>query len=544
MNEEVFLKRKKAIKVQRHLRGSGLWVLAVLLLALGALALYWRQTHPPAVVVPNPQAAEEALERQTYQAFRRQDKKDELQKLTENSFLDSRLKPLAGRPVLLAAGVKTWDGKHAESDEAPNLVKFQIIQGKGRLVFFKSYIPGQPVVGNTETQLITLAMDGYEAFVWLITDPDSQDEVVVKASLAPVGERAGFIDPQSEALFHVHPVAMTPDWEKKDVRVLCAQTYRNDSRPHAQVVDQFLFTYPSSVGVYKRDPTARIYEKGHLKFWRLDVKRTVVEALSWEERKDWKWEREKWHTIPPDLSGFVTHVDATGEHFGTLTYSQYDPLYGGQGNDQFRQGRWQLGEYLTKASQAGPEDLWLLKTQEEDANSPIEVEVSRTHHTGLGLDHGVSYWGETTHWICATGNLRTIYDMSYQKIVSFRAGKLPAVEEMKTQLSLLKNPIAPSTADQPVDYFFKSLGFSFRDITPRLESRFQKLGHPPGPMVTQVDSRGPLGLSGLMPEDVIVMADWVQTTNSEGLQKVLEELPANKALTLVYWRQGSYHWVF
>jgi hypothetical protein len=135
-------------------------------------------------------AAEEALEAKDYQDFLHQNKKDELQKLTENSFFDEGLKPLGGRPVLLAAGVKTWEGKHGETDEAPNVVKFEIVQGKGELAFFTEYFPGKPVVGLPKTQLQTLAMDGYQAFVWLITDPASHEEVVVKATLAPVGRRA------------------------------------------------------------------------------------------------------------------------------------------------------------------------------------------------------------------------------------------------------------------------------------------------------------------------------------------------------------------
>jgi hypothetical protein len=487
-------------------------------------------------------AAEEALETKNFQDFLHQNKKDELQKLTENSFFDSRLKPLAGRPVLLAAGVKTWDRRRGESDEAPNVVKFEIIQGKGTLAFFTEYFPGQPVAGLPKTQLQTLAMDGYEAFVWVITDPDSHGEVVVRASLAPVGMRAAFIDPQSEILFHVNPVPVTAADKQWDVRKICGQTYENDSKPHAETADNFIFTYPSSIGVYKLDQTASLYAGGKLKLWRKNLKGLVAEAEDWEEKHVWKWEREKWHTLPPDLLGLLTHVDDQ-RRLGVLSYSQYDPVYGGQGNDQFRQGRWQLGEYLTKATSVEPEDLWTLKTEQEDVNSPLAVEVSRTRHTNLQQNHGAFFWGETIHWICSTGNLGTVYDMLFKKINYFQAGRLPSNEELKTRLAQTPKFTAAPSADKPINDFLKSVGFSFQDITPKLESRFHKLGHPPGPVVTKVDSASALALSGLLPNDVILMVNWEQTTNALELQKVLGNRHPAEMLTFVFWRQGSYHWV-
>jgi len=487
-------------------------------------------------------AAEEALEAKNFKNFLHQNKKDELQKITENSFFDSRLKPLAGRPVLLAAGVKTWDHKRGETDESPNVVKFEIIQGKGTLAFFTEYFPGQPVAGLSKSQLQTLSMDGYEAFVWLITDSDSHEEVVVRASLAPVGMRADFIDPQSEVLFHVCPVGITLMDKKWDARKICGQTYLNDSKPHAETTDNFIFTYPSSIGVYKLDQTASVYAGGKLKLWRKNLKGQVAEAEDWEEKHVWKWEREKWHTIPPDLLGLLTHVDERGR-LGVLSYSQYDPVYGGQGNDQFRQARWQLGEYLTKAVSAGPEDLWTLKTEQEDANSPLAVEVSRTRHTNLQQDHGVFFWRETIHWICATGNLGTVYDMLFKKINYFQAGQLPSNEELKTRLAQTPKFTSSPSVDKPIDDFLKGLGFSFQDISPGLESRFRRLGHPPGPVVTKVDSSSALALSGLLPDDVILMANWKQTTDALELQKVLETPSPSEIVMFIFWRQGSYHWL-
>jgi hypothetical protein len=503
--------------------------------------------HPPGV--PASQALsryqqEEMLEAETMKRFRAQDKRDELVKLTENSFFDSRMKPLAGRPVLLAAGVKTWDGKHSETDESPNVVKFEILQGEGTLEFFTDYIPGRPMPGLPKSQLQTLAMEGYEAFVWLVTNPGSRDEVVVKASLAPAGMRAAFIDPKSEVLFHVHPVGMGPADKKWDIRKIRARTYLNDSKPHAEAADNFIFTYPSSIGVFKLDSTASLYRAGRLRLFHKDAKGTVAEAPDWEEKRTWKMEREKWHTIPPDLRGLLTHVEEGRARLGFLTHSQYDPLYGGQGNDQFQQSRWELGEYLARDPEAGPEDLSVLRTIQEDPNSPIAVEVSRTHHTNLQRDHGMSFWGGTIHWICSIRNIWSIYDLVFKKTVFFQAGPLPSMDKLKTNLAGTPNPAAQPPVDKPIDDFLKGMGFSFQDMTPDLESRFRKLGHPPGPLVTRVEPQSIAGSWGLLPDDVVVMANWELTPSATELQRALTgETSDGKELasvSIVYWRNGSY----
>jgi hypothetical protein len=328
-----------------------------------------------------------------------------------------------------------------------------------------------------------------------------------------------------------------------DVRKIRYQTYLNDSKPHAEIADNFIFTYPGSTGVYKLDPTAGLYREGRLKLFRKDLKGSVVEAPAWEEKHTWKWEKEKWHTLPPDLRGLLTHVEDKGTRLGILTYSQYDSFNGGKISDQFQQGRWELEDYLTQNIPAGPEDLWLLKTEQEDQNSPIAVEVSRTHHRNLQQDHGMSFWGETVHWISAVGNIWSIYDVVFKKTVFFQAGSLPQLIELKNRLAQTPDPVAPLAVNKTINDFRKGFGISFQDITPGLESHFQRLGHPPGPVVTQVDPQSPLGLLGLAPDDVILMANWEQTTSSFELQKVFSNISSAETLTLLYWRQGGYHWL-
>lgn len=481
----------------------------------------------------------EAKEAEEMRLFRAQDRRDELVKLTENSFFGPSLRPLAGRPVLLAAGVNTWNHESDEKDEAPNVVKFEVVQGAGRLEFFMDYTPGDPP-GPTRGSLKTLASDGYGAFAWLLTDPDHPGEVVVRATLAAEGEREAFIDPKSEVLFHVVPVAIPPAFRAFDIPGLKAGEFRAASKPHAEVDEDFLFTYPSSKGVFWLDQTGGYFGPKDVVLFHKDEKGVVAEGSREKEMEKFRSTHERWRWVPPDLRGLLTHLGEGGGRFGLLTYSRYDPGYKVIGTDNFRPTRWELGEYLAADPEAGPEDLFTLQSGEEDPNSPVAVDLSRTHRSRLERQGGEPYWAQSVQWACSTTNFNAIYGLDLQDKTFFQARPLPRPSDLKKRLEETPKPLSSPPGAQVKEDPFPALGLTFGDITPGREAKFRKLGHPPGPVVLRVSHEGPAAACGLEPDDVIVMAGWELTPSAEELRKILETENASNLLIVVYWRDGVY----
>ncbi|HTC20192.1 MAG TPA: hypothetical protein VK859_05045, partial [bacterium] len=235
--------------------------------------------RPSPSQVKDPAGAEEALEEKDLREFHRQDQKDELYKITDNSFFGPRLSPLAGKPVLLAAGVRLWKDPHSDNDDAPNLVRFEIVEGKGSLEFFQDYEPGQPPPARGQMELEAAAMGGCEAFAWLWTDPGQPEEVVVRASFLAEGKRAVFIDPQSEVLFRVKTVESPAEFHPLGALQLKKNEYENSIRSYAALVDHFAFTYPTSRGMLSREQFVKFQGPARTVLLGKGPGGTVAEAL-------------------------------------------------------------------------------------------------------------------------------------------------------------------------------------------------------------------------------------------------------------------------
>lgn len=126
-------------------------------------------------------------------AFAKQNNKDQLIFGTQNSFEDDQFQPIAGKGVLLVAGIQPWDTKpeeaiHVEWKGLRNMVEFEIVQGAGYLRKFSEYTPNEKRPFIASTRLKILADASEVAAVWLVTNDKDKGPTIVTAHLVPEGK--------------------------------------------------------------------------------------------------------------------------------------------------------------------------------------------------------------------------------------------------------------------------------------------------------------------------------------------------------------------
>ncbi len=487
-----------------------------------------------------PLTPEQKQEAESLRQFRSQSKKDELVLLTGNSFFPPSMRPLAGEPVFLAAGVDPWDGiVDDESGESGDMVDFEIIQGQGRLAFFLDYRPGQPVP-VTQTHLQTPARGSYEAFVWLFTEPGSTGEIVVRAKLAPQGERAAFADPQNEVIFHIHPLMVPAGLRVPSISTLAQKSFQADRVPHAEVLEKDLFFYPGGQGVFSSALKGLWFGSDQERIW-TDSSGAVQEISPAEEKTQWTESRRRWHSDPSHPPGILTHLEEAGQKWGVLSYSPVksaEPAAGG-----FQPADWIFEQYRALMPEAGPEDQVTLSSFQEDPEKPVELQIHRVHRSEPIAASSGAVWGRTMSWNNEVANIHHVYSIIREERHSFQNGSVPiqwVMDELKRAIQL-----AGQKSGKPCQIFWAKAGCTLRDFDASLEERFHQYGHPPGVVVDSVEASGPIAKAGLKAGDMLVLVDWQKISSVAEAEKVLAGPEPEEGWPLLYWRNGVYfqYWI-
>ncbi|HTC20747.1 MAG TPA: PDZ domain-containing protein, partial [bacterium] len=227
--------------------------------------------------------------------------------------------------------------------------------------------------------------------------------------------------------------------------------------------------------------------------------------------------------------------------------SQYDPGWKIQGRDQFRPTHWEFGQYEPGGFPAGPGEDCLLTTQQESPDGPLGAELAMAHRSEPFFSKGFAAWKDTTRWIYAPYAFEKLYRLETWKTLALEPG--PSFQRGEWARQLEKGPALSRGPFQqkPIEKFLPDLGFSFQDPTADLIQKLPSFGFPPGVVVTGVRPQSPAAATGLLPDDIVIMADWRVADNAALLEEILdarkaaaETGPSPEPLTLIYWRQGVY----
>lgn len=138
----------------------------------------------------------EGMHAQEVLQFKSQSKQDVLELVTDNSFLDKNLKPIAGAPVLVVFQVKTWQQHYPLSmglgqGSAESTVKISTESGTASLLSILKLTSTVTTTLDWQKELVlNLDMNRFAA-AWVLIPENGR--VTIRAELLPEGPRAAFV---------------------------------------------------------------------------------------------------------------------------------------------------------------------------------------------------------------------------------------------------------------------------------------------------------------------------------------------------------------
>jgi hypothetical protein len=466
--------------------------------------------------------------------FKAQTNKDELYLLTQNSFFEPKMSPLAGCPVLLVVGVHSWNkvwDKYGQREAGPDVVRFKIVRGKGYLATFPELKPGQVVDPQKPQSLEVYDREGAgeAAYIWLVTDPTESGEVVVEARLVAKGECAPYIDPKSRVELTVSPVAKPEGWNY-DALPLKEAEYQNILKPSAQIQDNYTVIDIAHAPVTARS-LATLWDGKSSVIYQEDNAdpQQMKRAVSWTEKEDVSNRAHSWNYYDKNLQGLVTHMDVQDNRFGM--WIQTFPARNDEKNE--------MAEYLINNLPAGPERSVFVSADLLGKERPPygEAYCKVVESFQPLLKDGVYGWG----LVKDRGGIlfgHPFYDQLNLKVTRFLAGA-QGLSADKLKDLLAQEPGQPDhPLLAPVTEFQSSWGLAYQDVSPELQKRLPAFGHPPGAVVTEVTPQSAADTMGLVPDDIILNANGLPVHNASDLSEILKGLDPANEMVFIYWRDG------
>ena len=466
--------------------------------------------------------------------FRGQDKRDEPYELTGNSFLPSGLRPLAGKAVLLAVGIHTWNQswevQRAPGDRSHNFVQFTLTKGKGYLLPLDSYIPNQPDPAPQKRTLEAYAWDASAAFAWLVTPEGAAQTIEVEASLMPKGDRAEYIDKKKTVVYEIKSVLLPEGWVY-DPQAQSDLVFKNNHPDSAFSWWQDNYLFPQSAkGTVGNSTRVFISQKGGDIVLSKDGDGKIKEDKSLSETQVDYQRRKKWDLEMNRHMEWMTHVDVEDNLLGVLSLSH-------PSRDSLDIG---LTEYQKDFLPAGDKNSYTLHWGENvtDYHDGIrhEIRESSNPQSAGGYDHwGLTRWRDFSDYGEAVPFTTGI--SVYRHLVAGATVNFP-----KIRAQYAADPGKPPVSDKanPVTVFLSAWGFSFQDITQEAAKKLPAFGWPSGTVVNQVEPKSAAEVAGLVPGDIIVFFAADKIESGMDLAKRLKEGHLSQDSVVIFWRDGVY----
>ena len=252
--------------------------------------------------------------------FKKQGNKDTLKMITDNTFLDSSYRPIAGKPVLLVLGVERWEGKSERlgspiyAGNLRNQIQFKIESGQAGLLSLTDMNISKGYGAGTASLNATVDYKDCTG-VWLVLKPNATDDVRVRASFSALSGRKEFEDPGSLVIFDIHPDGADKGQQGKFGDYLQAEHTNRSGADGLVFEHQFFETNPTTGAQELRRVARSLQTSGKTRLrtrnYRNGSPDNMVEGEAGSKTPDEAFELEK------KMARLVTH-SGPGDQFGYL----------------------------------------------------------------------------------------------------------------------------------------------------------------------------------------------------------------------------------
>jgi hypothetical protein len=229
----------------------------------------------------------------------------------------------------------------------------------------------------------------------------------------------------------------------------------------------------------------------------------------------------------------VTHVNTQGKRFGLVTWSRYNPAWISQGKDHFEPTHWDFNEYDPASLTAGPFVTHQVVTCQDEPDGPEGAQLSEVFRSGLLSSHQPAMWGLQSQLTYDVNDPAWICRMDLDRVENAGPFSAVALARMKKELEAEKG----SASAEEVTDFQKNYGVVFRSVDASAKPVIYQFGNPEGAFLVSTDNPKP---EGLLPNDIVVLADGKLITDSKSFSAVLAAHDPKTLIAIVCWRHGSY----